>query len=279
MTVEEVYTNSFDATYVAWVEVGNSPYLHNTDTDYIYQVSARLVAYNEGCWSFPASAGSGTINSVKLRLEARRSNVSGDASIAVYVWDGSSWVNVGSISPSSTSYEWFEFDVSSTLNTWDKINGAKVYVMLSRYGAQSDTLYIRRLTRKVDYTAGLPTVSKIISSFSNIRTLTSKISTIFHSLKVSELSILSVNANPSQVPRNYGSSTVTCIWSDCIDLSICNYEAEIWLRNSVPNTYGPYYGTIEKLGEGSFSVTYTFTPDMSFPLGSYDVKCIIKRIG
>jgi len=152
MAVEEVYTNAFDATYVTWTAHGNTPYLQNSDTDYIYQVSARLASYKDGCWSFPASAGSGTINSVKLKFEVKRSNVTGDASIAVYVWDGSSWVNVDSIYPTSTSYAWFEFDVSTTLNTWDKINGAKVYVILGRYGAQSDTLYVRRLTRKVDYT-------------------------------------------------------------------------------------------------------------------------------
>jgi len=160
MTAEEVYTNSFDATYVAWVEVGNTPYLHNTDTDYIDRTSGRLATYNEGCWSFPSSAGSGTINSVKVRLEACRSNVAGDASVEVYIWNGASWVDVGTITPGSTSYAWFEFDVSTTLNTWDKINGAKVYVMLSRYGAKSDTLYVRRLTRKVDYTLVAAIASK-----------------------------------------------------------------------------------------------------------------------
>ena len=152
MTVEEVYTNSFDSTYVAWFEIGSTPYLQDTNTDYIQEDSARLVTYKEGCWSFPNSAGSGTINSVKLRFEAMRSNAGGDAVVAVYVWDGTSWIAIGNLAPISTSYAWVEMDVSSTLNTWAKINGAKVYVLLGRYGVQSDTVYIRRLTRKVDYT-------------------------------------------------------------------------------------------------------------------------------
>jgi len=152
MTVEEIYTNSFDSTYVAWFEIGNTPYLQDTNTDYIQEDSAMLVTYKEGCWSFPNSAGSGTINSVKLRFEAMRSNAGGDAAVAVYVWDGTSWVNIGSLASISTSYAWAEIDVSSTLNTWAKINGAKVYVLLGRYGVQQDTVYIRRLTRKVDYT-------------------------------------------------------------------------------------------------------------------------------
>ena len=28
-TVEEVYTNSFDSTYVAWFEIGSTPYLQD----------------------------------------------------------------------------------------------------------------------------------------------------------------------------------------------------------------------------------------------------------
>jgi len=151
LTVEEVYTNAFDGTYVAWTEVGSSPYLHNTNTDYIDKLTSKTKTYSEGCWSFPNSAGSGTINSVKLRFEDYRTNLDGDASMDVYVWDGTSWVYVGYLNSYHTSYAWEELDVSSILNTWDKINGAKVYLQTST-ATLTDTLYVRRLTRKVDYT-------------------------------------------------------------------------------------------------------------------------------
>jgi len=151
LTVEEVYTNAFDATYVAWIEVGSSPYLHNTDTDYIYRLTSKTLTYKEGCWSFPNSAGSGTINSVKLRFEDYRSNLAGDAGVDVYVWDGTSWVYASCLSSYHTSYAWEELDVSSILNTWDKINGAKVYLEVMT-ATLTDTIYVRRLTRKVDYT-------------------------------------------------------------------------------------------------------------------------------
>lgn len=150
MPIEEGYTDAFDASTVAWVEVGNSPYLHDTDADYIDRASSKLASYQEGNWTFPASAGSGTINSVKLRVEDRRSNASGDASVVIYVWDGSAW-NALSLFCSWTAYAWEEIDVSAILNTWAKINAAKVYVVLGRAGVQTDTSYIRRLTRKVDY--------------------------------------------------------------------------------------------------------------------------------
>jgi len=151
-SIEEVYTNAFDATYVAWIEVGSSPYLHNTDTDYIYRLTSKTLTYKEGRWSFPNSAGSGTINSVKLRFEDYRTNLAGDAGVDVYVWDGTSWVYAGYLSLHQTSYAWEELDVSSILNSWDKINGAKVYLQ-TWTATLTDTIYVRRLTRKVDYSA------------------------------------------------------------------------------------------------------------------------------
>ena len=145
-TVEEVYTNAFDARRVAWVEVGSSPYLHDTTVDYIYVATNSL---EEGDWSFSASAGSGTINSVKLRFENKIS-VKYAGSVETYVWDGSEWVFVGEFGGISTTYVWEEIDVSWVLDTWAKINGAEVYLNYVKYA--TGTQYVRRLTRKVDYT-------------------------------------------------------------------------------------------------------------------------------
>ena len=153
MTVEEVYTNSFDNTYVDWTEVGNSPYLHDTDTDYIDKLTSKTKTYSEGCWSFPNSAGSGTITNVKLRFENYRTNLyADDSGVVVYVWDGASWVYAGTLTLMWTSYAWEEIDVSSILNSWAKINGAKVYIVATMAIGITNTLYVRRLTRKVDYT-------------------------------------------------------------------------------------------------------------------------------
>ena len=153
MAVEEVYTNSFDATYVAWIETGVTPYLQDTDADYI---RTSTNAYKEGNWSFPASTGSGTINSVKVRFEAWvTAELCGQ--FYVYVWDGASWVNAGTVTP-DVAVGWSEIDVSSILNTWEKINGAKVYIQYSKI--TTGTCYVRRLTRKVDYTAVVAIASK-----------------------------------------------------------------------------------------------------------------------
>jgi len=145
LTVEEVYTNAFSARLTAWIETGNSPYLQDTNTDFI---EMEEESGDEGDWTFPNSAGSGTINSVKLRLEARKSAAT-SGSTRVYVWDGSAWISLGSLSL-TTSYAWYELDVTSILNSWAKINGAKVYVHYTYY--LSTVNFVRRLTRKVDYT-------------------------------------------------------------------------------------------------------------------------------
>jgi len=153
MTVEEVYTNAFSARLIDWYAIGNSPYLQDTDTDYI---ESDTVACDEGDWTFPNSAGSGTINSVKLRLEGRKSSaISGG--VNVYVWDGSAWQNLGSL-PLTQTYAWYELDVTAYLNSWAKINGAKVYVQYSPY--RTTVADLRRLTRKVDYTAAAVIASK-----------------------------------------------------------------------------------------------------------------------
>jgi len=151
MVVEEVYTNAFDARVVDWLETGASPYLNDSDANYIVAATDLI---NEGDWTFPNSAGSGAINSVKLRVELKGSKTEvGD--VAVYVWDGTSWVLAGYATP-TTSYAWIEIDVSAILNTWAKINGAEVYFQYLKTFTGSTV--VRRLTRKVDYTEAVAAV-------------------------------------------------------------------------------------------------------------------------
>jgi len=140
---EELYVDSFSAEEVDWVEVGSSPYLHDSDDDYI-----RCAINNkyESAFGFPASGGSGTINSVKIRVEAMSSTIGVYAE--VYVWDGSAWQLLG-VTDTSDVYTWNEFDATAILNTWAKINGATLRFKCVR---TSGTVYVRRATRKVDYT-------------------------------------------------------------------------------------------------------------------------------
>lgn len=145
MTVEEVYTNAFDSDNVAWAETGATPYLNDSDINY---VSTNISNALEGDWTFAASGGLGVINSVKFRFEARVSALKDD-DVAVSVWDGTAFRSLGIPGISSISYLWYEVDASVWLNTWAKINAAQIRLQFVKVG--TSTGYVRRCTRKVDY--------------------------------------------------------------------------------------------------------------------------------
>jgi hypothetical protein len=153
LTVEEVYVNSFDNSEVAWVEVGASPYLNDSNANYIFTDGSN---YYESKFGFPNSAGSGTINSVKIRVEAYQVPVDVGRVASIYVWDGSAWRFLGNVGE-ALSYTWFELDASAVLNTWDKINGALLRIRASTGDGE---IYVRRATRKVDYTSVAVVVPK-----------------------------------------------------------------------------------------------------------------------
>ena len=145
MPVEEVYVNSFDVSEVAWSEVGASPYLQDSNVDYI---GTDAGTQYESKFGFPASAGSGVINSVKIRVEAYNVPADIGRTANVYVWDGAAWQLLGTVGE-AFAYTWYELNASAILTTWAKINGAKLRI---RSNIGDGTVYVRRATRKVDYT-------------------------------------------------------------------------------------------------------------------------------
>lgn len=144
---EDVYTDAFSETSVEWTETGASPYLDDSDSNYI---STSTDAQLESYWTFPNTSASGTLNSVKLRFEATRSAIP-ENTFKIEVWDGSEWVDMGTVTLPS-SYGWVEKDVSSAINSWAKVDSLQVRVT-SDIGTPNP-LYIRRLVRRVNYTHG-----------------------------------------------------------------------------------------------------------------------------
>ena len=144
MTTETVYTNAFSNTTVAWTEVGATPYLNDSDANYVWTNANALV---ESYWTFPATAGTGTINSVKFRLEV--ANGESSVEIKVEVWNGAAWVDLGNVTM-GPDYAWKDVDASATLTTWAKVNDARIRV--TSVLTLPDVANLRRLTRKVDFT-------------------------------------------------------------------------------------------------------------------------------
>ena len=156
LTVEEVYVNSFSDTEVAWVKSGASPYLNDSDANYI---ATDLSNAYESKFGFPNSTGSGTINSVKIRVEAYTIPVDVGRGAMIYVWDGTAWQYLGTTSLEVYVYTWFEFVATTILNSWAKINGALLRI---RSSTGDGTIYVRRATRKVDYTEAAIAAPKMV---------------------------------------------------------------------------------------------------------------------
>jgi hypothetical protein len=149
---EELYTDAFNARLMAWSEIGASPYLNDSDANFI---TTNIDGEEEGDWTFPVSLGSGEIDSVKLRLENRLTVIEcGDIEVYVSPDDGASWVYAGTVGMYGLIYSWQELEVKTILDTWSKIALAKVYVHYTKN--TTGIGYIRRLTRKIVYTVTVP---------------------------------------------------------------------------------------------------------------------------
>lgn len=126
---------------VGWTRQGSVPYLDAQDqpTNYIYSTSRNT---NSDVFGFTNTLLSGTINSVLLYVYAYGVNSS---NFSTYLSDN----NVGLGPP--TSWGWVYVDVSSILDTWEKINSASIYFDRpnTTNNAGVDAAYLL-----VDYTEG-----------------------------------------------------------------------------------------------------------------------------
>ena len=120
MYVESVdlYTNSFDGSWLEWTRMGATPYLHiqNYPFDYV-RLNADIWG-RIGDFGFSDSERSiERIASVFLRLHAWKGHH--DDVLHVYIWDGIGWGDKYIVN--STSLQWIELNVTSILDTWTKI--------------------------------------------------------------------------------------------------------------------------------------------------------------
>ena len=154
MPLEELFVDAHDNTLLEWLRTGAAPYLNDSSLNYI---DTDAINNREGYFDFEDSMGSGTINSVKLRLESRYTftDFIGGFEVRVYIYDGSDWHDIGTFwAPSS--YDWIEIDISAIIDSWAKIDGCRMYVKSVTEVGQS-VVFIRRGKLVVDYA---PVVAK-----------------------------------------------------------------------------------------------------------------------
>lgn len=135
----------FDGEWNAWTIVGTDPYLDAIDynASYVY-VSGNL--RNIGSFNFTDSGKTTeTIKSASVQLYAKQS-VSGK-NIEVKVWVDSNWHSLGDqVTP--TSWGWMNWTATAELNTWEKIDEAKIHI---KSKAPSGTFYVDCARLQIDY--------------------------------------------------------------------------------------------------------------------------------
>ena len=116
-----LYVTALDNSTLDWTEVGNTPYLRYIDYD-VHYISTDADGNVEGDFDFEDTAQGGypTIVEIALRI---RSTTAGDDRVIVWIFDGSDWANIGTITP-TTSWQWLNVDISSVLDTFTKVNAA-----------------------------------------------------------------------------------------------------------------------------------------------------------
>jgi len=123
-----LYVNSNDTSRMDWSEIGIQPYLDAVDSNYITTNVGDAV---EGDFGFVDSGKStGTITSVTVQIYGQHATGN---NLEVYVWDSSSWTSLGAQALTS-SWGWVNYTATTVLNTWAKIDAAKIYLKTSASG-------------------------------------------------------------------------------------------------------------------------------------------------
>lgn len=171
-SVESLYVDGYSSVTEEWDETDASPWLNDSDANYI---STSTDEYWHEEFTFADGYGSGTINSVYFYVEINGPSARNDRA-EFHIWDGTSWVNVLNQDPDGDAYVIYNVEVSTTLDDWTKIDGAKLKVQYQKSGSPStETIYVRRAYLYVDYTiSGTDYVADFSQSISSTWAIVTK---------------------------------------------------------------------------------------------------------
>lgn len=160
--LESIYSES-NSVSSAQLTLTNTANADGSGTGTWADASGRWAKATYKYWTFTmtnSAAGPGTINTVTLYLTHYQDGWSND-NYNIDVYDGSTWSTVqaytsGSGPPTTgTTNNW---DVSSVLNTWTKIDAAQVRIIGNGQSAQEDIVdwFVDTVELRIAYTPGLP---------------------------------------------------------------------------------------------------------------------------
>jgi len=147
MTHDEIlYVDEYDEVLCTWQKEGNSPYLHNTDNDYIWVSGNGYSIHDFMFRDLPIDA---PLISCFLFIEG---NCSGEGTLGFFIYDGEAWSDEMQVVIPQDIWSWVNYDISSILNTQAKINASKLWLVCRT----SHLLTIRRVYLFVSLDWGIP---------------------------------------------------------------------------------------------------------------------------
>lgn len=141
-----LYVNADDGTKTAWTRVGTNPYVDAIDynTSFLNASGNNLAV---GDFDFDDSGKSTeTLNSVSVQIYVRQSET--DRTLKIFVWNGTDWLS-GTPLAVPTSWGWINWTVTTILDTWTKIDGARMYF---RTGSSTGLYEVDCARMQVNYT-------------------------------------------------------------------------------------------------------------------------------
>ena len=129
MTTTYYYVTAFDNARTGWTKYGSSPYLSVIDYPTNYIAISDVTDVETGDYDFADSGAENSeiIDSVTIEIY-RYDKLNAPGDVYVYVWNGSAWIYVGGFEISNAVWSWKSLDVSAVLNSWAKIDSARLYL-------------------------------------------------------------------------------------------------------------------------------------------------------
>lgn len=150
---ETLFANSMGNNVTGWTTVGSAPYLNNDTSNWVWTKTNNA---KEGNFGYSDHTVLGTMSSTSLFFEAK---ADGDDTFTVELYDGSVWSSIYAIPILTTSYTWNSINVTSFLNSLNKVDKCQVRITYSKNG-NADNVYVRRSYLSIKY-ANPTTAAKV----------------------------------------------------------------------------------------------------------------------
>jgi hypothetical protein len=154
-----LYVDGFDATSTSWSTFGTTPYLNDNTTSYIrHSINIqRMGWFTFEDLSNAQTLASAAIKSVIVEFDCKRDG--SDDYFDFRVNDGTTTYGPYNITNLPSDYDWRQYDISSIVTDWSKIDTLKIDVGYKQQGNSSSNVYVRRARLSIDFGGWLTSVA------------------------------------------------------------------------------------------------------------------------